>query len=81
MYAGVSPLPFSFFILLPCPASVSFHAAALPIVLLQVGGRPYLATPKVTAYARKFFACDKLPGAPLEDEGPSFSATSHFEYR
>jgi hypothetical protein len=49
--------------------------------LLQVGGRPYLATPKVTAYARKFFGCDRLPGAPLENEGPSFSATSHFEYR
>ncbi|KAF6253662.1 hypothetical protein COO60DRAFT_396536 [Scenedesmus sp. NREL 46B-D3] len=50
-------------------------------VVKRVGGRPYLATPKVTAYARKFFGCDRLPGAPLENEGPSFSATSHFEYR
>ncbi|WIA18595.1 hypothetical protein OEZ85_010035 [Tetradesmus obliquus] len=50
-------------------------------VVKTVGGRPYLATPKVTAVARQYFGCASLPGAPLEDEGPSFSATSHFEYR
>eukprot|EP00878_Enallax_costatus_P012603 GHUV01013162.1.p1 GENE.GHUV01013162.1~~GHUV01013162.1.p1 ORF type:complete len:398 (+),score=98.31 GHUV01013162.1:1129-2322(+) len=50
-------------------------------VVQTIGGRPYLTTPKVTAVARKYFGCDSLPGAPLENEGPSFSATSHFEYR
>eukprot|EP00879_Flechtneria_rotunda_P025446 GHRR01027043.1.p1 GENE.GHRR01027043.1~~GHRR01027043.1.p1 ORF type:complete len:293 (+),score=118.28 GHRR01027043.1:88-879(+) len=47
----------------------------------QVGNRPYLATPKVAAVARAYFGCSSLPGAPLENEGPSFSAISHFEYR
>ncbi|KAF8059103.1 Invadolysin [Scenedesmus sp. PABB004] len=50
-------------------------------VVRQVDGRPYLVTPKVTAVAREYFGCASLPGAPLENEGPSFSAASHFEYR
>jgi leishmanolysin len=50
-------------------------------VIVKKDGRPYLATPKVTKVAREFFGCDSLPGAPLENEGPSFSAWSHFKYR
>lgn len=50
-------------------------------VIINKDGRPYLATPKVTKVARDYFGCQSLPGAPLENEGPSFSAISHFEYR
>jgi leishmanolysin len=50
-------------------------------VIVNKDGRPYMATPKVTKVARDFFGCSSLPGAPLENEGPSFSAVSHFEYR
>eukprot|EP00775_Hariotina_reticulata_P002162 gene2162-2480_t len=35
----------------------------------------------VRQVARNYFSCPSLPGAPLENEGPSFSSISHFEFR
>ena len=44
-------------------------------------GAPYLATPRVTAEARRHFGCASAPGAPLETEGFGLSSLAHWEYR
>lgn len=67
-------------LLLPLPAPSGKLYGKSGVVTWQ-GGRPFLSTPKVTRVARDYFGCPTLPGAPLEDEGPSFSSLSHFEYR
>lgn len=38
-----------------------------------------LATPNVVAYARQFYNCSTWPSVPLEDDGGSGTANSHFE--
>ncbi len=54
---------------------------ARPVVRVGASRAPFLATPKVVAEARRHFACDDAPGAPLETEGMGMSSLAHWEYR
>jgi hypothetical protein len=38
-----------------------------------------IRSPKVLAHAREYFKCPKLDGVPVEDDGGSGSAGSHWE--
>ncbi|EGR26889.1 leishmanolysin family protein, putative [Ichthyophthirius multifiliis] len=52
-----------------------------PIIKFRTRGvdRMFLRTPHVLAFAKKYYSCENLPGMPLEDQGGSGSAGSHWE--
>ena len=52
-----------------------------PVVRVGPKAAPFLATPRVTAEARRHFGCAAAPGAPLETEGMGMSSLAHWEYR
>jgi leishmanolysin-like peptidase len=49
--------------------------------VITQAGLKYIVTPAVTAVARAYYACEALPGAPLEDLGSSGTAGSHWKER
>ncbi|EGR26891.1 leishmanolysin family protein, putative [Ichthyophthirius multifiliis] len=53
----------------------------VPIVKFVTRGveRLFLRTPHVLAFAKKYYGCEKLLGMPLENQGGSGSAGSHWE--
>ncbi|EGR34483.1 leishmanolysin family protein, putative [Ichthyophthirius multifiliis] len=53
----------------------------VPIVKYVTRGvqRMFLRTPHVLAFAKKYYACETLLGMPLENQGGSGSAGSHWE--
>eukprot|EP00486_Rosalina_sp_Unknown_P006747 CAMPEP_0201572626 /NCGR_PEP_ID=MMETSP0190_2-20130828/16011_1 /ASSEMBLY_ACC=CAM_ASM_000263 /TAXON_ID=37353 /ORGANISM="Rosalina sp." /LENGTH=706 /DNA_ID=CAMNT_0047998633 /DNA_START=473 /DNA_END=2594 /DNA_ORIENTATION=+ len=51
-------------------------------IIEYVNNQKYITTPKIKEYAQEFFGCKDdfiLPGLPLEDDGGSGSAGSHWE--
>mmetsp|Transcript_8939 Transcript_8939/g.19097 ORF Transcript_8939/g.19097 Transcript_8939/m.19097 type:complete len:826 (+) Transcript_8939:241-2718(+) len=47
----------------------------------SIGSSPYLVTSKASEEAKRLLGCNQLPGAPLEGQGGTRVAQSHWEYR